>query len=185
MVAFVRDLDPKRLVTIVDNTKLTAENVPWAAFREAGIDFIRQNAYGAAFDGYFAKLEKLLPDDMPFVISEWGGTASSYAGVLREGRYYLQHSSLVRDAGPRIAGISYWEYQDITMARWTEEGLLHWSLVDVQRRPYETYYALKSLYTGDRVLPPRGRLLVPNATEQLPRPLAPERVELAIRATNC
>ena len=63
------------------------------------------------------------------------------------------------------------------MARWTEEGLLHWSLVDVNRRPYETYYALKSLYTGKRVLPPRGRLLVPNAAEQLPRPLAPERME--------
>jgi hypothetical protein len=177
MVAFVRNLDRQRLVTIVDNTKLSEENVPWKAFREAGIDFICQNAYGSAFDGYYAKLEKLLPDDMPFVISEWGGTSNVYSNVLREGRYYLERSSLARASGPRIAGISFWEYQDIPMRRWTEEGLLHWSLVDVDRQPYETYYALKSLYTGRQFLPPRGRLLVPSMTEELSRPLGPERVE--------
>ncbi|MGQ0637585.1 MAG: glycoside hydrolase family 2 protein [Planctomycetaceae bacterium] len=174
---FVRGLDPQRLVTIVDNTKLTAANLPWDAFRKARIDFICQNAYGAAFNGYYASLERLLPDDMPFVISEWGGTVNAYADVLREGRYYLDHSSLVRSDGPRIAGISFWEYQDILLPRWTEEGILHWSLVDQERRPYETYYALKSLYTGKEVLPPRGRLLVPNMPEDLPRPLAPQPME--------
>ncbi len=177
MVAYVRSLDPARLVTIVDNTKLNEENVPWKAFREARIDFICQNAYGSAFDGYYAKLEKLLPDDIPFVISEWGGTSNSYSNVFHEGRFYLEHSSLARDTGPRIAGISFWEYQDIPMRRWTEEGLLHWSLVDVTRQPYETYFALKSLYTGQQVRPSRGRLLVPNLPEQLPRPLAAEPVE--------
>ncbi len=177
MVSFVRQLDPNHMVTIVDNTKLNEQNVPWKAFREAGIDFVCQNAYGSAFDGYYAKLEKLLPDDMPFVISEWGGTSNSYSNVLSEGRYYLEHSSLVVENGPRIAGISFWEYQDIPMRRWTEEGWLHWSLVDSSRQPYETYYALKSLYTGQNVLPPRGRLLVPSMSEQLPRRLALERME--------
>lgn len=177
MVAFVRGLDPQRLTTIVDNTRLTADNVPWPAFRQAGIDFVCQNAYGAAFDGYYERIEPLLPDDMPFVVSEWGGTVNGYDDILREGRYYLARSSRVRDDGPRIAGVSFWEYQDIPMARWTEEGLLHWSLVDVERRPYEGYYALKTLYTGQPCLPPRGRLLVPNMDQQLPRPLAAARME--------
>ena len=177
MAAFVRGLDPQRLVTIVDNTKLNRDNVPWAAFREAGLDFICQNAYGAASNGYYTRLEELLPDDMPFVISEWGGPSHSYAGVLGEGRYYLDHSTAARATGPRIAGISFWEYQDIPLRCWTEEGLLHWSLVDVNRQPYEAYYALKSLYTGRVVLPPRGRLLVPNFAEQLPRPMAPPAIE--------
>ena len=84
---------------------------------------------------------------------------------------------MVLEKGPRLAGISFWEYQDIPMRRWTEEGLLHWSLVDVFRQPYETYYALKSLYTGETHLPVRGRLLVPPMMQQLPRPLAPEKVE--------
>jgi hypothetical protein len=177
MVSFVRGLDPHRLVSIVDNTRLNEENVPWKHFRDAGIDFICQNAYGSAFDGYYEKLENLLPDDLPFVISEWGGTSNSYSQVLREGRYYLNHSNLILEKGPRLAGVSFWEYQDIPMRRWTEEGLLHWSLVDVFRQPYETYYAVKSLYTGETLLPVRGRLLVPPIPEQLPRPLAPERVE--------
>ncbi|MEW5979652.1 MAG: glycoside hydrolase family 2 TIM barrel-domain containing protein [Acidobacteriota bacterium] len=177
VASFVRSLDPRRLVTIVDNTKWNGQNVPWRDFRLAGIDFICQNAYGAAFDGSYEKLDKLLPDDLPFVISEWGGTSNVYSSVLREGRYYFERSCLVRETGPCIAGISFWEYQDIPLSRWTEEGLLHWALVDVDRRPYETYYALKSLYTGRKVLPPRGRLLVPNMEEELPRPLAGERME--------
>lgn len=177
MSEFVRGLDPGRLVTIVDNTKLNPHNVPWEKFREAKLDFICQNAYGAAFDGYYDQLAKLVPDDMPFVISEWGGTVNSYSGVLREGRYYLDHSNVALEQGPRLAGISFWEYQDIPMPRWTEQGLLHWSLVDVDRRPYETYYALKSLYTGESIRPPRARLLVPNRSQQLPRPLAPDAIE--------
>lgn len=177
MVSFVRQLDPRRLISIVDNTRLTAENVPWKDFRAAGIDFICQNAYGSVFNDYYEKLEKLVPDDLPFVISEWGGTSNSYSQVLREGRYYLNHSNLVLEKGPRLAGISFWEYQDILMRRWTEEGLLHWSLVDVFRQTYETYFALKTLYTGQTHIPPRGRLLVPSMPEQLPRTLGPERVE--------
>ena len=47
MSAFVRSLDPSRLVSLVDNTKWNAENLPWAKFREAKIDFIAQNAYGS------------------------------------------------------------------------------------------------------------------------------------------
>ena len=173
MVAFVRQLDPQRLVSIVDNTRWTEGNAPWQNFRDAGINFIAQNAYGAAFDGYYEKIAKFLPDDLPYVISEWGGTDKSYSLILREGKYYFDHSSLVREQGPRIAGISFWEYQDVPMPRWEPEGLLHWSLVDKERQPYEMYYALKSLYTGKPVAPPRGRTLVKPLREQLPRVLAP------------
>jgi len=65
MSAFVRDLDSGRLVSIVDNTKWTAQDAPWEKFREARIDFIAQNAYGAAFDGYYQKIEQILPPDLP------------------------------------------------------------------------------------------------------------------------
>lgn len=177
MARYVRDLDASRLVTIVDNTKLERNNVPWKSFRESGIDFICQNAYGSAFDGYCERLLELAPDDLPLVISEWGGTSNSRRGVLAEGIFYLERSNERRESGPRLAGISFWEYQDIPMRRWTEEGLLHWSIVDVDRRPYETYYGLKTLYTGKTFLPPRGRLLVPNMDEDLPRPLALPRME--------
>lgn len=177
MVAFVRRLDPNRLLTIVDNAHWTEQSAPWQKYRETGIDFICQNGYGFAFNGRYAEIEKFLPDDLPYVISEWGGPNNSYASLLREGRYYLERSSLVVDQGPRIAGVWFWEYQDIPMPRFTEQGLLHWSVVDKFRRPYETYYALKSLYTGKQVLPPRGRSLVPSALEKSPRPLAPEAME--------
>ena len=173
MSAFVRDLDPSRLVSIVDNTKWTAENAPWGKFREAKIDFIAQNAYGSAFDGSYQKLEKILPPDLPYVISEWGGPSNNYRDILREGRFYLAHSILNHPDGPGIAGISFWEYQDIPMARWSPEGVLHWSLVDRYRNPYESYYALKTLYTGKQALPPRGRRLSPPAPEQLPQAMAP------------
>jgi hypothetical protein len=173
MAGFVRQLDPKRLVSIVDNTHWTEHNAPWQNFRDAGISFIAQNAYGSAFDGSYEKTAKFLPDDLPYVISEWGGTDKSYDTVFREGRYYLEHSNLTLEKGPRIAGISFWEYQDISMPRWEPEGLLHWSLVDKERRPYEMYYALKSLYTGKVVPPPRGRTFADPMREQLPRTLAP------------
>jgi len=184
MVAFVRQLDPQRLVSIVDNTRLTPENAPWKNFREAGINFIAQNAYGAAFDGYYEKLTKFLPEDLPFVITEWGGGDKSYSLILREGKYYFDHSSLALEQGPRIAGISFWEYQDIPMPRWEPEGLLHWSLVDKERHPYEMYYALKSLYTGKQVLPPRGRTLVKPLREQLPRVLAPSEKSFGYETVN-
>ncbi len=173
MSKFVRSLDPSRLVSIVDNTKWTAEDTPWAKFREAKIDFIAQNAYGSAFDGYYQKLAPLLPDDLPYVISEWGGTNDNYPAVLREGQYYLDHSNLKLQEGPRIAGISFWQYADIPSPRWSPEDLLHWSITDKYRHPYETYYALKSLYTGKTVLPPRGLRLVAPLEEHLPRRIAP------------
>jgi len=173
MSAFVRGLDPGRLVSIVDNTKWSAKDVPWEKFREAGIDFIAQNAYGSAFDGYYSKIAQLLPPDLPYMISEWGGTSSSYEAVLNEGRFYLAHSRQARPAAPGLAGISFWEYEDIPMARWNPEGTLHWSLVDSHRVPYETYYALKTLYTGKTYPPPRGRCIPPPALEQLPQPAAP------------
>jgi hypothetical protein len=173
MSAFVRGLDPGRLVSIVDNTKWTAADAPWGKFREAKIDFIAQNAYGAAFDGSYEKIEKILPADLPYVISEWGGTSNSYRDVLNEGKYYLAHSRIEHPDVPGIAGISFWEYQDIPMARWSPEGTLHWSLVDRDRVPYEAYYALKTLYTGKQELPPHGRRFAPPAAEQLPEPAAP------------
>ena len=176
MVSFVRELDPNRLVSIVDHKRWTEENAPWEAFREAGIDFICQNAYGAS-DGYYEIIERFLPGDLPYVISEWGGPNNSYAHLLQEGQYYLDHSSLRVERGPRIAGIFFWEYQDIPLQNWTEEGLLHWAIVDQFRRPYETYYALKSLYTGRAVLPHRSRALVSPMPQQLPRPVAPDPVE--------
>jgi len=71
------------------------------------------------------------------VISEWGGTSSSYRDVLAEGRFYLAHSRLDHPDAPGLAGISFWEYEDIPMARWSPEGTLHWSLVDRDRVPYE------------------------------------------------
>ncbi len=173
MSAFVRDLDPGRLVSIVDNTKWTALDAPWEKFREAHIDFIAQNAYGAAFDGYYQKIVQILPPDLPYMISEWGGTSSSYRDVLAEGKFYLAHSRTDHPDAPGLAGISFWEYEDIPMARWSAEGTLHWSLVDRDRVPYETYYALKTLYTGQTYLPPRGRRIPPAAVEQLPQPAAP------------
>jgi beta-glucuronidase len=173
MSAFVRSLDPSRLVSLVDNTKWNAENLPWAKFREAKIDFIAQNAYGSGLDGSYDKIAPLLPDDLPYMISEWGGTSDSYPFVLKEGQYYLDHSNLKLQDGPRIAGISFWQYSDVPSPRWSPEGLLHWSITDKYRRPYETYYALKSLYTGQTVLPPRGLRLVSPEEEQLPRKIAP------------
>jgi hypothetical protein len=184
MVAFVRQLDPQRLASIVDNTHWTERNAPWQSFRDAGISFIAQNAYGSAFDGSYEKTAKFLPDDLPYVISEWGGTDKSYNLVYREGKYYLDHSNLAVQQGPRIAGISFWEYQDISMPRWDPEGLLHWSLVDKERRPYEMYYALKSLYTGKAISPPRGRTLAERMAEQLPRPLAPSEKALGYEPIN-
>jgi hypothetical protein len=173
MSAFVRHLDPERLVSIVDNTKWTAADAPWQKFREAKIDFIAQNAYGSAFDGSYQKIEAILPPDLPYVISEWGGTSSSYRDVLNEGRFYLAHSRSQHPDQPGLAGISFWEYEDIPMARWSAEGTLHWSLVDENRVPYESYYALKTLYTGEPVLPPHGRRIPPAEAEQLPQPSAP------------
>jgi beta-glucuronidase len=173
MSAFVRSLDPSRLVGIVDNTKWTAENAPWSKFREAKIDFIAQNAYGSGVDGSYAKTAAFLPGDLPYMISEWGGTNDSYPDVLREGQYYLDHSNLKLQDGPRIAGISFWQYADVPSPRWSPEGLLHWSITDKYRHPYETYYALKSLYTGKALLPPRGLRLVAPVEEGLPRRIAP------------
>jgi hypothetical protein len=173
MSSFVRGLDPSRLVSLVDNTKWTAENAPWAKFREAKIDFIAQNAYGSGLDGSYEKVATFLPDDLPYMISEWGGTNDKYADVLREGQFYLDHSNLKLQNGPHIAGISFWQYADVPSPRWSPEGLLHWSITDKFRRPYETYYALKSLYTGAPVLPPRGLRLVSPVKEDLPRHIAP------------
>jgi hypothetical protein len=171
--AFVRGLDPGRLVSIVDNTKWTVEDAPWAKFREAKIDFIAQNAYGAAFDGYYQKIAQMLPPDLPYMISEWGGPSNNYRDILKEGKFYLTHSRLEHPDAAGLAGISFWEYADIPMARWSAEGTLHWSLVDRDRVPYEGYYALKTLYTGETYLPPRGRRIPPAAAEQLPQPAAP------------
>jgi Glycosyl hydrolases family 2, TIM barrel domain/Glycosyl hydrolases family 2/Glycosyl hydrolases family 2, sugar binding domain len=173
MSAFVRGLDDTRLVGIVDNTKWTAETAPWSKFREARIDFIAQNAYGSGLDASYEKLAAILPNDLPYVISEWGGTSDDYSNVLREGQYYLDHSNIERTTGPRIAGVSFWEYSDIPIARWNAESLLHWSLTDKYRRPYEAYYALKSLYTGNTLLPPRGWRLAAPTGEELPRRIAP------------
>ncbi len=173
MSAFVRKFDQSRLVGIVDNTKWTAENAPWAKFREAKIDFIAQNAYGSGLDGSYEKTAAILPNDLPYVISEWGGTSDSYENVLREGQYYLAHSNNVLATGPRIAGISFWQYADIPIPRWSPESVLHWSLKDKFRRPYETYFALKTLYLGETYLAPRGLRLVAPIDEELPRPLAP------------
>ncbi len=124
-------------------------------------------------DGSYEKLAAILPNDLPYVISEWGGTSDNYENVLREGQYYLDHSNNVLKEGPRIAGISFWEYSDIPIPRWNPESLLHWSLTDKYRHPYETYYALKSLYTGETILPPRGLRLVAPTEEELPRQIAP------------
>lgn len=173
MSAFVRSIDDSRLVGIVDNTKWAAADAPWSKFREAKIDFIAQNAYGSGLDGSYEKLAAILPNDLPYVISEWGGTSDDYLSVLREGRYYLDHSNIEIADGPRIAGISFWQYADIPIPRWSPESLLHWSLTDKYRHPYETYYALKSLYTGETVLPPRGFRLVTPTEEELPRHIAP------------
>jgi hypothetical protein len=173
MSNFVRGFDDSRLVGIVDNTKWTEQNAPWARFREARIDFIAQNAYGSGLDGSYEKLASILPKDLPYVISEWGGTSDDYASVLREGKYYLDHSNSAIETGPRIAGISFWQYADIPIPRWSPESILHWSLTDKYRQPYETYYALKSLYTGKEILPPRGKRLVAPIEEELPRYIAP------------
>ncbi len=173
MSAFVRNLDDSRLVGIVDNTKWKQEDAPWSKFREAKIDFIAQNAYGSGLDGSYEKLAAILPKDLPYIISEWGGTSDNYASVLREGQYYLDHSNIALANGPRIAGISFWQYSDIPIARWSPESVLHWSLTDKYRHPYETYYALKSLYTGTTIPPPRGLRLVAPTEEELPRPIAP------------
>lgn len=173
MSAFVRGLDSTRLVGIVDNTKWTVQDAPWTKFREAKIDFIAQNAYGSGLDGSYEKLAAILPNDLPYVISEWGGTSDSYAAVLREGKYYLDHSNNTVTEGPRIAGISFWQYSDIPIPRWSPESVLHWSITDKYRHPYETYYALKSLYTGKAILPPRGSRLVAPTEEELPRRIAP------------
>jgi hypothetical protein len=173
MSAFVRSLDGSRLVGIVDNTKWTAENAPWSKFRDAKIDFIAQNAYGSGLDGSYEKTAAILPNDLPYMISEWGGTDDRYEDVVREGQYYLAHSNVAINQGPRIAGISFWQYADVPIPRWSAEGLLHWSLTDRFRHPYESYYALKSLYTGTTVLPPRELRLVAPMEEQLPRRIAP------------
>ncbi len=168
MSAFARELDPQRLVTIVDNTRWTAKDAPWEKFRQARIDFICQNAYGAGLDGCYEKLQSILPPDLPYVISEWGGPLN-HDLVLKEGRYFLDHSSLARTHGPRISGLWFWEYQDIPMARWSPEGVLHWSLVDLDRRPYDSYFAVKSLYNGVPA-PPPGLTAIPPLEEKLPRP---------------
>ncbi len=173
MASFVRGVDASRLVGIVDNTKWTAENAPWPNFRTAKIDFIAQNAYGSGLDGSYDKLATMLPNDLPYLISEWGGTSDAYDNVLKEGEFYLAHSTLNLKSGPRIAGISFWEYADINSARWSAEGVLHWSVTDKFRRPYETYYAVKSLYTGTASRPPVGRRLPEATDEVLPRKIAP------------
>jgi Glycosyl hydrolases family 2, TIM barrel domain/Glycosyl hydrolases family 2/Glycosyl hydrolases family 2, sugar binding domain len=173
MSTFVRGLDDSRLVGIVDNTKWTEKDAPWSKFREAKIDFIAQNAYGSGLDGSYEKLAGILPKDLPYIISEWGGTSDSYASVLREGQYYLDHSNMVLADGPRIAGISFWQYSDIPIPRWSPESVLHWSLTDKYRHPYETYYALKSLYTGRAIPTPRGLRLVSPTEEELPRRITP------------
>jgi hypothetical protein len=170
--AFVRNLDDSRLVGVVDNTKWTAKDAPWSKFREAKIDFIAQNAYGSGLDGSYERLAAILPKDLPYMISEWGGTSDSYESVLREGQYYLDHSNMLLADGPRIAGISFWQYSDIPIPRWSPESVLHWSLTDKYRHPYETYYALKSLYTGRAIQPPRGLRLVSPTEEMLPRRIA-------------
>ena len=56
------------------------------------------------------------------MISEWGGTSDSYPFVLQEGQYYLDHSNLKLQDGPRIAGISFWQYSDVPSPRWSPEG---------------------------------------------------------------
>jgi hypothetical protein len=173
MSAFVRGLDDSRLVGIVDNTKWTEKDAPWSKFREAKIDFIAQNAYGSGLDGSYEKLAAILPKDLPYIISEWGGTSDNYESVVREGKYYLDHSNIVLTNGPRIAGISFWQYSDIPIPRWSPESVLHWSLTDKYRHPYETYYALKSLYTETTIPPPRGLRLVAPTEEELPRNIAP------------
>ena len=92
---------------------------------------------------------------------------------MREESIIWTIRDLVLTNGPRIAGISFWQYSDIPIPRWSPESVLHWSLTDKYRHPYETYYALKSLYTGTTIPPPRGMRLVAPTEEELPRNIAP------------
>ena len=166
-VAVTRQADPTRLVSGANCNDIHETK---ALYDRCGMDFYTMHPYGATPDsvngGSLEECARVL-SGKPLLFTEWGGcyvvdNPNLFSVFLREMRRLRDN----REPEPVLAGISYWQWQDIPEAQRGEpacvDGILTEGLVDSARRRKVDFGIFHDFLTG-LSLPP-----APPAYEFLP-----------------
>lgn len=149
MMAFVRGIDPNRLVTFASYRSFLKLEKPSDEASEF-VDFPSVNLYGDP-DSIAARLDLLRQrwPGRPIFISEFGGQSTTFRTEEDREEYFRRVIQVFRSR-PFVVGASVWTYADYR-SRWPvgtgPDGLRHFGLVTVNREPRGSYGVVASEFS--------------------------------------
>lgn len=162
-VAVARRCDPTRLVSGANcNDPRETKEI----FDKCGVDFYTMHPYGTHYthvNGNTLEDSCRVLSGKPLVYTEWGGyyVVDNPALFMEFCREMLR---LHRNADPTLAGMCYWQWQDIPEAQRGEpactDGILTEGLVTIDRRPKMNYDTFARFISEAQrpTLPPRAQV---------------------------
>ena len=154
MVAFVRKLDPSRLLTFASYRAFRPDLPRPEDEGSHVVDFVSINTYAApARLGEVLDLVQRRYPQKPIVISEFGLRADKAKSEEDRRRYFREAMDVIRQR-PFIAGASVWTFQDYR-SRYPDtapNGYRPWGVVDHLRAPRDAYHVVANEFAAARVV---------------------------------
>jgi hypothetical protein len=141
-----RSLDPSRLIS---GANCMDSAVAKAVFDDCGFDFYTQHPYSYEPTALVSAMETL--QGKPLVFTEWGGWyIHNNPNLLKWFRRSIVPAARAHGPGPRLAGMCWWQWQDIFQFSrglpGCEDGLLSDGLVDRNRGIKPMYSVMAELF---------------------------------------
>jgi beta-glucuronidase len=154
MAAFVRQLDPSRLVTFASYRAFRPELQRPEDEGSHFVDFVSINTYAAPaqLGGVLDLVHQRYPQ-RPVVVSEFGLRADKVRTEEERRRYFRDAIGIMRQRS-FVAGASVWTLQDYR-SRYPDtapNGYRPWGLVDHLREPRDAYHAVALEFATARVV---------------------------------
>jgi beta-glucuronidase len=154
MAAFVRGLDPSRLVTFASHRAFRPDLPRPEDEGSHFVDFVSVNTYAPpARLGEVLDLVHQRYPQKPIVVSEFGLRADKAKSEEDRRRYFREALGIMRQR-PFIAGASVWTFQDYR-SRYPDtahNGYRPWGLLDHLRAPRDAYQVVADEFAGARVV---------------------------------
>ena len=154
MAAFVRGLDPSRLVTFASYRAFRPDLPRPEDEGSHFVDFVSINTYATpARLGEVLDLVHERHPHKPIVVSEFGLRADKAKGDEDQRQYFREAIDIMRQR-PFVAGASVWTFQDYR-SRYPDtppNGYRPWGLVDHLRAPRGAYHVVAREFATARVV---------------------------------